>query len=122
MDLIEYTETSKNIEFRYIRSWPEYRSLHKKLKVTKSRKKLLEATANILFKKYCNEVTRGVGQFSKLLVYNTLTTAAAFYDKDARVLADMLDEYETYLLVGNFTDFLFLKQRPFDKLWDHRSF
>ena len=119
--LIDQAGTSKNIEFRYIRSWKEYREVRKAFKYKKAVTKFLQASAKTIFKKYCKEVTEQHGQFNKLLVYRSLTSAAEFYNNDIKVLADMLDEYETYLITGNFLDFITGNQRPFNKFWDHRS-
>ena len=119
--LIDQAEASKNVEFRYIRSWKEYREVRKAHKYNKAVTKLLQASAKTVLKKYCKEVAEQRGQFNKLLVYRSLTSAAEFYNKDTEVLADMLDEYETYLVAGNFLDLLTGSQRPFNKFWDHRS-
>lgn len=121
VNLIDQAETSKNVEFRYIRSWKEYREVHKAYKYKKAVTKLLQASAETIFKKYCKEVSKQSGQFNKLLVYRSIALAADFYTKDVEIIYDMLDEYETYLITGNFLDLLTGSQRPFNKFWDHRS-
>ena len=121
VNLIDQAETSKNIEFRYIRAWNEYREVCKAYKYKKAVTKLLLASADTIFKKYCKEVSKQHGQFNKLLGYRSLASAAEFYSKDTKVIADMIDEYETYLLAGNFLDFILGTQRSLDKMWDHRS-
>lgn len=120
IELIERAKKEPPVPFKLIRTWREYVALRRIRRVTRSVVKSLESSRDNLFKTYCKAVITQSADVTKLLVYNTLSQTLAFYSQNLKTLTDMLDEYEMYLLAGNFTDFLFLTQRPDNKLWDHR--
>jgi len=120
IELIERAKKEPPVSFKLIRTWREYVALRGIRRVTRSVVKSLESSRDNLFKTYCKAVITQSADVTKLLVYNTLSQTLAFYSQNLKTLTDMLDEYEMYLLAGNFTDFLFLTQRPDNKLWDHR--
>lgn len=120
IEIIERAKKESPVSFKLIRTWREYVALRGIRRVTRSVVKSLESGRTNLIKTYCKEVTTQSADVTKLLVYNTLSQTLAFYSKNLETLTDMIDEYEMYLLAGNFMDFFFLTQRPDNKLWDHR--
>jgi hypothetical protein len=119
--LINRAESGEHTAFSYIQTWREYVIVRETRKIFRSYVKGLRATSETLFKHYCRDLVSQKEQFSKLLTCSVLDNAAVFYEGEINILEDMLDEYETYLFSGNWLDFLFLRQRPYEKLWDHRK-
>jgi hypothetical protein len=120
-EILDYAEAGEHLALSFIKSRPEYISLRKGRKVVKAIIRSLTTSANKLFRDYCKEVSAGKTQLNKLLMFNTLECAIIFYKQELQTLDDMLDEYEAYLMSGNFLDFIFNDQRSENKLWDHRG-
>ncbi len=101
LKVIEHAETAKLSEFQLITTWAEYRKYRNKRKAFKLLINGLRKSSNRLFKRYCRTVTAGISNFTTLLAYQRLYTTMKFYEKEIETLSDMLDEYETYLFLGN---------------------
>ena len=120
-ELIHNATTGKHRQFRLLRNWQEYSRIRKikrthVLLVTSIRK-----SADKLFKKYCENITTGQTDITKLVAYCTTIKILRFYEEELKTIEDMIVEYECYLANGNWLDFVLGVQRPFDKLWDHRG-
>jgi hypothetical protein len=118
--ILDYANAGQHIEFRLLDSWQVYRSIQQKRKIAKRLVKNLRFTHKLLFKKYCAEIPEHTTQLTKLLVCNTIKNAADFYTEELKTLTDMAEEYECYLLSGNFLDFIFYGERPEHKMKDYR--
>ena len=119
--IITRAEKDDHTVFELLRNGPEYVIMRDKRKGTKFIIKTLQSNIKRLFKKYCEAIPQQDADITLLIVCSTLRTVCDFYIKDLEIINDMLDEYETYLLSGNFLDFVFFWERPEDKLYDHRS-
>lgn len=120
-EIINYAESGDHRSFTFINNRSEYVTLRKGNRVLKLIIKSLRSSVTKLLKDYCKEVANGDPQFTRLLMVNTLEKAIAFYEQEFSTLSNMLEEYEEYLMSGNFSDFVFNDRRPEDKLWDHRG-
>lgn len=120
-NIIDYAETGEPITFHFIRTWREYSTIRKSARRTKLLVKSLQASHNKVFKRYCKSIPDRKTSFTQLLVCNTLKSTAAFYLAEYRILQDMIEEFESYLLAGNLLDAILLGYRSENKLWDHRS-
>jgi hypothetical protein len=118
--ILEYAEAGQHIEFRFLESWHEYNTMKQKRKLAKRLVNNLRYTHRLLFKKYCQEISEHTTQITKLLVCNTIKNAAEFYLKEFDTITEMIEEYECYLLSGNFLDFIFYGERPEHKMKDYR--
>lgn len=94
--------------------------MQQKRKLTKQLINNLRYTHRLLFKKYCAAIPEHTTQINVLLVCNTIDTAIDFYKEELKIMTDMTDEYECYLLSGNFLDFVFYGGRPDHKMKDYR--
>lgn len=118
--ILDYAEAGQHLEFRLLESWHEYNTMKQKRKLAKQLINNLCYTHKLLFKKYCQEIPEHTTQVTKLLICNTMKTAAEFYLKERDIMSEMIEEYECYLLSGNFLDFLFYSKRPEHKMKDYR--
>ena len=90
--------------FTYILTWREFR-YYKRLRLsTKLVIRTLKASANNLFKEYCNEVSTGAADVTKLFAYCQLLDMTDFYENELSTIQLMLDDYDEYL--GNFGNFV----------------
>lgn len=121
-ELIHRADVGKHRQFQLLQNWTEYRNARV---IRRTHKLLVSSTrsqANKLFNSYCSDIEAGKTDVIKLLAYRTLTKVLYFYEEELRILNDMIDEYECYLAVGNWLDFILSINRPVDKQWDHRGF
>lgn len=95
--IIEQAKNNKNIEFKYITSWREFRYYTKLSRSTKLIIKTLKTSAKRLFKEYCKDIVAGATDVNKLLAYSQLLDMITFYSDNHRVLTEMVNEYDNYL-------------------------
>lgn len=121
-ELILHAESEEPLEFRFIRTWSEYRTLRKSRKAMKALLKVLRQSTENLLETYCNEIEIGTAAVHKLLACRILVQTINYYERDYETLDTMLGEYELYLVSGNLFDFVWYGGRPEKKLWDYRGF
>jgi hypothetical protein len=106
IEILNYAQEGKFIEFRLIRSWNEFIGYWQDSKATKLVIKALRIGAEDLFKSYCEDIVSGSTDVNKLLAFTQLQDVIAFYERDLDTLKRMLDEYDEYL--GNHFWYSFL--------------
>ena len=121
VDLINHAESGQKVPFRLLRTWREYRITKNDYKRTKVIIKNLYYINNLLFKRYRDGIPEHTAPFTNLLACQTLQGAIDFYKGELKTLSSIIEEYECYLLLGNFLDFIFYGKRPEHKLKDYRS-
>ena len=119
-DLISNAEQAKHQQFRFITCWEAYKYYRKLRWSHILLVKGLKESTNKIFKKHCKAVRAGNSDILTMIAYCTVKNVLSFYEEELNTITDMLDEYECYLLRGNWLDFVFDLPRPFEKLWDHR--
>ena len=121
-ELILQAESGEHLEFRFLRTWKEYRILRRSRKAMKHVIKILQHSTDSLLKAYCEDIELGTTNTSKLLAGKILDKTTQFYQQEYETLDLMLGEYEIYIVSGNLFDFVWYGGRPEKKLWDHRRF
>lgn len=119
-DLIKYAESGKHVNFRLLRTWQEYFAIRRRRRAIGIIIKSLTTSRRKLLDRYCKDIPGQKTDFIKLLAYKALGDTLDFYIEEHRILSDMIDEYDFYILDGNFGDFILYGGRPNNKLWDHR--
>lgn len=102
LDILKNVNEGNSIQFRYIRSWQDFRYCRQQLRSTKLIIKTLESSSKKLLKSYCKDVTSGISDVNTLLACTRLKDVIAFYEKDLDTLKRMLDDYDNYLGEGYF--------------------
>ena len=120
-ELASFTDAGEHTKFQLLQSWQEYAFTRKVRYSLKVLIKSLSTSANKLFKNYCASVVNQDSDVNRLLAYTYTIKILNFYNEELVIVENMLDEYEQYLAAGNWLDFIFNKQRPSYKLWDHRG-
>lgn len=121
LELISKAETGRHRPFYFLRTGQEYLEARKMRRAHILLVASIKKSADKLFTKYCKSVTTGEADVLKLLAYGTIMKVLRFYEEELRIISDMVEEYEFYIVSGNWWDILFDMPRPMDKLWDHRS-
>ena len=121
IELLNTDEFGEQSKFELLQTWQEYKVARKVRRTTKVVLRWLSDLSNNQFKNYCRSVKSGATEVNKLIAYVTLKKVEQFYLEELRIIEDSIDEYETYLLSGNWPDFILNLQRPVDKQWDHRG-
>ncbi len=119
--LAAFTDAGEHTKFKLVQNYQEYKYYRKVKRSTCVVVKFLERSAKVQFKDYCKSIEKGTSDIYRLLAYKYLTRIYDCYLEELRIYQDMLDEYECYLLSGNWSDFVFGFQRTDDKQWDHRG-
>ena len=120
-ELIYNAESGNHRQFQYLRNYREYYRARQARRTHVLLVSSIKQSINRQFKKYCKDVIAGETDVIKLLAYRTTNRVLSFYEEELSTIDDMIVEYECYLANGNLLDFVLGTQRPFDKLWDHRS-
>ena len=120
-DLAAFADSGKHTKFKLLQTWQEYSHYRKVRNSTKVLIRFLQDIMDVQIKSYCKDVESGNSDVLKFLAYGYLAEILDCYEVELKVVQDMLDEYECYLLAGNWLDFVFNSQRPFEKLYDHRG-
>lgn len=121
-DIVKRAEAGEHTKFEYIRSWKEYKQRKMNIRALDMLIDSLEHSTKSLLKRYCRAVEKGQADVMTLLVRNKLLTTKAFYEREITMVADMISEYEAYLLEGSFlSQFLFYEIRPISECWDRRD-
>lgn len=120
-ELIKRTDSGKHRQFQLLQNWTEYCNARYIRRTHRLLVSSIRTKARELFNGYCSEIKTGEADVVKLFAYHTLTRVLYFYEEELRILNDMIDEYECYLLAGNWLDFILSINRPADKQWDHRG-
>lgn len=100
--IIQQAQEGRSIVPQRIMSWREFRHYGRLLRGTKVVIKVLKTAGNNLFKSYCDHVTSGVSDVNRLIAHTELQDVVAFYERDIKILKEMLDEYDKYLGQGHF--------------------
>jgi hypothetical protein len=121
--LIERAESGEHVPFKLIQTMREYFTVRTSRRAIKSVIKTLQLNDKRIFKQYCKSTPTGNADVTKLLICNALQDAAEFYKEELKILTDMIDEYDEYLLtnINNLIGAVLFEERPVNKLWDHRS-
>ena len=120
-ELSEYADSGERTKFKLLRNWQEYKYFKKVKYSTEVLIKFLYKIADNQLKSYCKDIVSGSTDVYKLLAYNHVMKIYRCYTEELNTIQDMLDEYEAYLASGNWPDFVWGTDRPFDELWDHRG-
>ena len=120
-ELFSFVDAGEHTKFELLQNWESYRVTRKIRYARRVLIRYLQELADNQLRSYCDSIVTGTTTVYSLLAYVKVTKAIEFYTEELRIAEDILDEYETYLLSGNWTDFIFNLQRPIDKLWDHRG-
>ena len=118
IELVERADAGDHVQFELIQSWEEYILTYRKLRALQTVIKVLKTGSEKLLKLYCKDVKAGQADLNALLISQALADTINFYKEEFKIVHDMLDEYELYLLSGNLLNF---GSRKEDTLWDHRE-
>ena len=120
-ELLQKAESGKHRRFQLIRNWQEYSYTRKLRQTHLLLVSSIRKSADSLFKQHCKNIITGQSDVTKLVAYCATINVLRFYEEELNTIEEMIIEYECYLAAGNWLDFIFCSQRPFDKLWDHRG-
>ena len=121
--LIERAASGEHVPFKFISSMPEYFTTRTSRKAVKTVVKTIQHSHDKLFKQYCKNITTGTADVKDLLICGVLKETIVFYKEEYKILSDMIDEYDEYLLtnINNLIGAVIFEERPDNKLWDHRE-
>lgn len=119
--IIEQAQSGQCTEFRFIRSWSEYRFYRGKRRSFKLLVRALQSGTERLFKSYCDSVIQGSSNFVKLLAYQQMQQIIKFYKTEIETITYMIHEYEAYLTSGHFFWAFLGGQRVEEDLVDFRG-
>lgn len=119
--ILKHAQEEKNLEFRFLQSWPEYLFYLDRHRSLKYIIKVLYTSATRLFKSYCRAIAIGKADFTELIAYQQIVSVVNFYKQDLFTITEMVDEYQHYLLYGNFFWSILGRPRPSLDLVDYRG-
>lgn len=102
MTIIEHAKTAKPSEFRFLRTWRDYKFCKGKVSSFKLLVTGLNKTSERLFKKYYKGVLCCDSNFNQLLAYQQLQQVIRFYQQELATYVSMVYEYEAYIMEGHF--------------------
>ena len=121
MTIIEHAKTAKPSEFRFLRTWKDYKFCKGKVSSFKLLVSGLNRTSERLFKKYYKGVLSCDNNFNQLLAYQQLQQVIRFYQQELVTYVSMTYEYEAYLMEGHFLSSFLGEIRADSDLHDFRE-
>ena len=121
MTIIEQAKTAKPSEFRFLRTWRDYKFYKGKVRSFKLLVTGLNKTSERLFKKYCKGVFCCESNFNQLLAYQQLQQVIKFYQQELATYTSMVYEYEAYLMEGHLIQSFLGEIRADSDLHDFRE-
>jgi hypothetical protein len=107
LQLVEHALNDEHTKFEQLRYFDEYLGARSTYRATKKVIKVLAESADELFKKYCKAVHRQHADVNMLIAYKQLRQAITYYKEEQKIVRDTLEDYEYYLLDGNFVKAIF---------------
>lgn len=121
IELLHRALEAKQSDFSFIRSWGE-RAQAKMVKFSYIvAARLFKKIYKTAYKNYVKNVLFGIQIVNNLIIVKQLKQCAEYYQKEAEIVQDMINEYDEYLLNGHIIDALLGNYRPDEDLWDHRG-
>ena len=121
LELVHRALDSKHSNFEFLRSAQDRTSAKivrfSYATISKMFKKLYEST----YKTYLKQVEFGEQDVETLMALKQFKHCMEFYDNEAKIVDDMLEEYTEYILSGHVVDTLLGKVRPDEDLHDYRG-
>ena len=121
LELVHRALDSKHSDFEFLRCAQDRMNAKlirfSNLTVSKMFKKLYDST----YKTYLKQVEYGDQDVETLMALKQFKQCMEFYDDEAKIVDDMLDEYSEYIFSGHIIDSLLGRIRPDDDLYDHRG-
>jgi negative regulator of genetic competence, sporulation and motility len=121
LELVHRALDSKHSNFEFLRSAQDRTSAKivrfSYATVSKMFKKLYEST----YKTYLKQVEFGEQDVETLMALKQFKHCMEFYDDEAKIVDDMLEEYTECILSGHVIDTLLGKVRPDEDLHDYRG-
>lgn len=121
MTIMEHAKTAKPSEFRFLRTWKDYKFCKGKVSSFRLLVSALDKTSERLFKKYYKGVIRCEANFNQLLAYQQLQQVIRFYQQELVTHTSIIYEYEAYLMEGHYFDSLLGEIRKDSDLHDFRE-
>lgn len=103
-DIINRAQEGRAFPYRAIQYWEEFRYFQRYTRSTKVIIRILQVSANRLFKDYCKGVIDGISDITKLLAYEQMLDIVDFYEEELKTIKAMVDDYDEYL--GNLWNFI----------------
>ena len=120
--LVQKALTQKNSDFDFIRSWSHRVAVKTYLagiqSVITAFAKLVDST----YETYITQVNSNTQDLQLILALKQFKQCLDYYNKEADIVYDMLDEYWSYIWSGHILDTLVGKLRSEEDLVDHREF
>ena len=121
LDLVHKALESKHSDFEFIRSMSHKAQVKiirfADVTVSNMFKNLYTTT----YKTYLTQVEQGDQDIETLMALKQFKHCMEFYQDEAKIIDDMLDEYSEYIFSGHIIDTLLGRIRPEEDLYDHRG-
>jgi hypothetical protein len=121
--IIDHALKGEHSAQEFIRSFGGFLVANTIRKSTNKVVHIFKKASKVAYKKYLEELEKGVDNFQLLLDHRTYNKVADFYKKEYKIALDCMDEYISYALFsGRFTRHVLLGyERPDEDLIDSRT-
>ena len=121
LDLVHRALDSKHSDFEFLRSAHDRMSAKIVRFSYATVSKMFRKLYNSTYKTYIKQVEFGDQDVETLMALKQFKHCMEFYDDEAKIVDDMLEEYSEYIFSGHIIDSLLGRIRPDDDLYDHRG-
>lgn len=121
LELVHRALDSKHSDFEFLRSAQDRTSAKIVRFSYATISKMFRKLYNSTYKTYLKQVEFGDQDVETLMALKQFKHCMEFYDDEAKIVDDMLDEYSEYIFSGHIIDSLLGRIRPDDDLYDHRG-
>lgn len=119
--LVQRVLTDEHDNLPLIKSWNEYIATKTLVKALRKLVQSYSQTASGLLKDYLLQVQTASGDVSYIVSSKTATYCATYYKIEIYNLKDRIDEFEYYMIKGNFFYIIQGNERPQEDLIDWRK-
>ena len=120
LELVHRALNSNHSNFEFLRSMQDRTSAKIVRFSYATVSKMFRKVYNSTYKTYLKQVELGDQDVETLMALKQFKHCMEFYDDEAKIVDDMLDEYSEYIFSGHILDMLLGRIRPEEDLWDHR--
>ena len=119
---INESKNTKHFEFELLTNIVDYFNLKREYKQNRAIFNWLALSYKLTLKMHLEDIDYGESKLARLAAAEEILQACEFYDKEANLIKESLDEYKAYLRTEtkNYLDVLLFLEREESEMYDHR--
>jgi len=119
--LIQVALEGKHPPIGLLNNYAEYRVAKALLSGQKKIIKGFRQSKKLMYNKYISDLTSGTDTLQTISDCKVFLECEKFFKEDCKMLEDVMDEFEWYMLTGHLLEMLSGAERPYKDMYDSRK-